>query len=130
MLSDAECIREECFDVTTETAIATVATAVIFQELYKEFDPFDFSGLQLPTLFQELWEIHTNYSADLIPQTLEKFQNPDYPVLDVPEDMWIAFVREMCRLGKRDFTKLLERSRPIPLNISISLQGLPPYQPS
>ncbi|OHT12600.1 hypothetical protein TRFO_03624 [Tritrichomonas foetus] len=123
-------IREDCFDNTTETAIASVATAVIFQELFSQFDPFKFNGITLPTLFHELWEIHSHCNSDLIPQTLAKFQNPEYPVSEVPEDMWIAFVREMCRIGKRDFTKLLERSRPIPLNISISLQGLPPYQAS
>ena len=123
-------IREDCFDNTTEKAIANVATAVIFQELYPNFNPFSFNGIKLPTLFNELWEIHSNCDPELIPQTLAKFQNPEYPVSEVPEDMWIAFVREMCRIGKRDFTKLLERSRPIPLNISISLQGLPPYQPT
>lgn len=121
-------LREECFDITTETAIATVATAVIFQELFQGFNPFEFNGITLPTLFHELWEIHSHCNAELIPNTLSKFQNPDYPVSEVPEDMWIAFVREMCRIGRKDFTKLLERSRPIPLNISISLQGLPPYQ--
>ena len=121
-------IREDCFDQITETAIATVAASVIFQRLYPDFDPLQFAGVSLPTLFHELWEIQCKFDTNLIPQTLHKFQDPDYPVSDVPEDMWIAFVREMCRLGQRDFTKLLERSRPIPLNISISLQGLPPYQ--
>ncbi|OHS96562.1 hypothetical protein TRFO_37270 [Tritrichomonas foetus] len=121
-------LREDCFDQITETAIATVATSVIFQELYPGYDPLEFGGISLPTLFHELWEIHSRFDSNLIPQTLQKFQDAEYQVSDVPEDMWIAFVREMCRIGKRDFTKLLERSRPIPLNISISLQGLPPYQ--
>lgn len=121
-------IREDCFDQITETAIATIATSVIFKKLFPDFDPLEFTGISLPTLFHELWEIHSRYDPTLIPKTLEKFQDPAYPVSDVPEDMWISFVREMCRIGKRDFTKLLERSRPIPLNISISLQGLPPYQ--
>ncbi|OHT04301.1 hypothetical protein TRFO_28176 [Tritrichomonas foetus] len=121
-------IREDVFDQVTETAIATIATSVVFKRLFPDFDPLEFAGISLPTLFHELWEIHSRFDQTLIPKTLEKFQDTEYPVLDVPEDMWIAFVREMCRIGKRDFTKLLERSRPIPLNISISLQGLPPYQ--
>ncbi|KAK8863934.1 hypothetical protein M9Y10_011627 [Tritrichomonas musculus] len=123
-------IREDCFDNQTETAIASIATAVIFQELFPGFDPFSFDGIQLPTLFTELWEIQSHYNAQLIPQTLAIFQDEQYPVSEVPDDMWIAFVREMCRIGNRDFTKLLERSRPIPLSISTSLQGLPPYQSS
>ena len=121
-------IRENCFDDVTETAIATIATSVIFKKIFTNFDPFEFAGYMLPTLFHELWEIHTNYDSSLIPLTLKKFQDPNFVVSDVPDDMWISFVREMCRIGKRDFTKLLERSRPIPLNISISLQGLPLYQ--
>jgi len=121
-------IRENCFDDVTETAIATIATSVIFRKIFDGFDPFDFAGYMLPTLFHELWEIHTNFDENLIPTTLKKFQDPSFQVSDVPDDMWISFVREMCRIGKRDFTKLLERSRPIPLNISISLQGLPVYQ--
>lgn len=122
-------IREQTFDSTTETAIASVATAVIFQKLFPGFDPSQFNGLQLPTLFDELWEIHNSYDPNLIPQTLARFHDPEYSGSDVPDDMWISFVRELCRIGQKDFTKLLERSRPIPLNISNSLQGLPPYQP-
>lgn len=121
-------IREDCFDPITETAIATIATSVIFQKLFPNFDPLEFTGITLPTLFHELWELHSRYDPNLIPQTLAKFQDPEYHPSDVPDDMWIAFVREMCRIGKRDFTKLLERSRPIPMNIWISLQGLPMYQ--
>jgi hypothetical protein len=79
-------------------------------------------------MFNELWEIETNFPG-VISRTLEKFQSPDYPIAHVPEDMWIAFVRELCATGQRDFTKLLERTKPIPLNISLSLQGLPPYVP-
>ena len=121
-------IREDCFDPITETAIATIATSVIFQKLFPNFDPLEFTGITLPTLFHELWELHTRFDPELIPKTLAKFQAQDYHPSDVPDDMWIAFVREMCRIGGRDFTKLLERSRPIPMNIWISLQGLPAYQ--
>ena len=121
-------LREDVFDQVTETAIATIATSIVFQKLFPDFNPLEFAGISLPTLFHELWEIHSRFDPELIPKTLQKFQDPSYQLLDAPEDMWIAFVRETCRIGKRDFTKLLERSRPIPLNISISLQGLPPYQ--
>jgi len=120
-------LREDCFEQVTETAIATIATSVIFQKLFPGFDPLEFTGIALPTSFHELWEIQCKVDPTLIPKTLAKFQDPNYQVSEVPEDMWISYVREMCKIGQRDFTKLLERSRPIPLNISISLQGLPPY---
>jgi hypothetical protein len=121
-------IREGCFDQVTESGIATVATSVIFQELFPGFDPLEFEGIELPPMFLELWEIQKHCNPDIIPATLAKFQDPEAPVSDVPEDTWISFVREICRIGKMDFTGLLERSRPIPLNVSVSLQGLPAYQ--
>ncbi|KAH0794410.1 hypothetical protein GPJ56_001703 [Histomonas meleagridis] len=120
-------ILEDCFDHVTETAIATLAASVVFQKLFPGFDPLEFAGISLPTLFHELWEIH-NFDQTIIPKTLAKFQDPTHPISDVPEDMWISFVREICHIGGRNFTKLLERARPIPLNISISLQGLPTYK--
>jgi hypothetical protein len=121
-------IREGCFDPLTETAIATIASAVVFEKLFPRVDVAALNGVMLPPMFNELWEIETNFPG-VISRTLEKFQSPDYPIADVPEDMWIAFVRELCATGQRDFTKLLERTKPIPLNISLSLQGLPSYVP-
>lgn len=123
-------IREDCFDTVTETALATIATSVIFKKLFKNFDPIEFTGIMLPTLFKELWDIQCNCDPTIIPKTLATFQDPSYPVSNVPPDRWISFVREMCRVGKLNFTKILEKARPIPLNISTSLQGLPPYQAS
>jgi hypothetical protein len=100
-----------------------------FQKLFDGFDPNAFPGIQLPeTLFSELWEIH-NADPKVIPATVARFQGADWPMSDVPDDMWISFVRELCKVGGRDFTKVLERAKPIPLNISQSLQGLPAFQP-
>lgn len=121
-------IRNDCFDSTIENAISKVCAASILQDLYPSFDPLDFNDVEPPILFVEFWDIHKNFDKTLIPRTLQKFQNPNYPVSDVPEDMWIAFVRDMCTIGKKDFTKLLEHARPIPLNISNSVQGLPLYK--
>jgi hypothetical protein len=124
-------IRENCFDSATETAIATITSSVIFGKLFPGFDPLEFSEetqIALPTLFHELWEIHSRFDAALIPATMAIFQNPEYPVAEVADDMWAVFVRQLCKLGQRDFTKLLERSKPIPLNCSSSMSGLPPYQ--
>lgn len=122
--------RENCFDVATEKALASVVVALILQELFPGFDPLTSSQWNPPLLFKEFWEIHSQVDPELIPKTLATFQDPNYPIVEqFPEDLWIAFVRQMCRVGKCNFTELLEKSRPIPLNISLSLQGLPPYKP-
>jgi hypothetical protein len=118
----------DCFDTTTEGAIAAIAASVICQALFPSFDPLSLAGFSLPILFTELWEIHTRIDNTVISKTLATFQDPDYEVADVPEDMWIAFVKELSRQGKTNFTKLLERAKPIPLNVAVSLQGLPEYK--
>lgn len=112
-------IRENCFDPSIEIAFATVAACLAFKE---EFPDFEISKLdpsfKKPKLFDELWKIHTKGSSDWIPQTLEKFQDPSYMLSNVPEDMWIAFVRNLCKNGKHDFTEILDKIYPIPLNVS------------
>jgi hypothetical protein len=121
-------IRENCFDVTTQMAIASVAASAVFAQLFSGFDPKTFGGIALPPLFFVLWELHTNYDPALLPKTLATFQDPDYPIPEIPDDMWIAFVKELCLKGKRNFTRMLDRIHPIPLNISNSLQGLQYYE--
>jgi len=121
-------LRENCFDYITEAAISAVGAADVLQNLCPGFNPLEFEESSR-SLFPELWEIHTNYGSYVLPQTIAIFQHPDFQISAVPEDMWISFVREMCRVAKTDFTKLLEKFKPIPLNISISLQGLPQYFP-
>jgi hypothetical protein len=127
-LMAAGSIRENSLDPQTEMAVAAVVTAVIFQKLFVAFDPNEFDGIELPELFGELWIIQ-NADPAPIPATVAKFQEPEWPKSDVPDDMWISFVRELCKIGGKDFTKVLERSKPIPLNISQSLQGLPQFIP-
>jgi hypothetical protein len=122
-------IREGCFEEQTEAALATIAASVVLKKLFTGFDPLALQSIELPPLFKELWEIETEFPG-VISKTLETFQSPDYPLTElVPEDMWIAFVRELCCAGQMDFTKLLEKFKPIPLNISLSLRGLPAYVP-
>jgi hypothetical protein len=120
----------DCFDLATETALGALAASVICKKLFPSFDPLALAGLSLPVLFNELWEIHTTLDPTVISRTLATFQDPDYEVADVPEDMWIAFVKVLSRNGKRNFTKLLERAKPIPLNVATSLQDLPVYDPA
>ena len=119
-------LRENCFDQTTEVALSAVCSASVMKELFPDFTP-ESLGIEFPPLFDELWEIYTNCGANIIPDTLDTFQQPDYQLPEIPEDMWICFVRRLCEVAKIDFTKLLERVKPIPLNIFISLHGLPVY---
>jgi hypothetical protein len=126
MLMVAGAIREGSLDDQTGTAIAAVATGVVFQKLFNGFDPLDFEGIPRPTLFNELWEIQKK-DPKVIPATIGRTRDESWPTWGVQDDMWIAFVRELCKIGKKDFTKLLERAWPIPLNISQSLQGLPAF---
>jgi hypothetical protein len=120
-------IREDCFDVQIETALASTAAAVVFKGLFPKFDPFNFAGLTLPPLFAELWNIHTSFSKTLIPSLIEEFKSPDHVSAESSEDLWVSFVRELCLIGKRNFTKFLGTTRPIPLNISPSILALPAY---
>lgn len=120
-------IPEGCFDSTIEGALSATAASVAFKELYSDFDPIKLASSSLPPLFKELWKITVAFN-DLIPLTLKKFQDPSYEIVGVPEDTWIEFVRDMCTIGKRDFTKFLEKSRAIPLSVSISCQNYPPFE--
>lgn len=121
-------IKDNILDSQTESAISHVAASIVFQQLYPGFDPLQFTDIQMLPVFAELWEIHNKYDKTLLSRTLEKLQNSEYSVSEVPEEMWISFVREFCITGKCNFTKLLEKSRPIPLNIMTYLKGLPLYQ--
>jgi hypothetical protein len=122
-------ILENRLESQTENAISAIAASVIFQRIFPNFDPQKFADAQLlPMLFNELWEIQQK-DPKVIPETVAKIQATASPTSDVPDDMWISFVRDLCKVGGKDFTKVLERSKPIPLNISQSLQGLPQFQP-
>jgi hypothetical protein len=119
----------DCFDTVTETAIGSVAAAVVCQALFPDFDPKTCDGFEPPPLFPELWKIQKIPGQDLISKTLAIFQDLDYEVSDVPEDLWIDFVKEMSRLAGINFTPLLETARPIPLNVAESLHDLPQFSP-
>ena len=121
-------IKDGALDAMTELAIATICASSVFKKFFPSFDPFELDSIQLPKLFHEFWEIQTRFDSQLIPKTLKEFQLDDskHPV---PEDQWIAFVRKMCKIGNYNFTKTLERARPIPLNVTNSISGMPAYIP-
>jgi hypothetical protein len=100
-------IREECFDVPIETAIASICAAVVFKELYPTFSPFTFPNLAVPELFTELWKIQAEFDPKLIPRSLAKFQDPSYPIPELQDEVWETFICEMSNIGKRNFVPFL-----------------------
>lgn len=118
------CIRENCFDYDFTHLLAELAAAVALQSAYPDFDPIEFPGISLSNGFSEFWQIQTGAGSQTIPRTIAVFQSANCPICDVPEDMWIAFVRQLCQLGRYNFTNLIERVRPIPVSVSWSLVDL------
>jgi hypothetical protein len=108
-------IREGCFDNATETVLGTIGATVVLSEVFPNFNVLEMPDISLPPMFHELWDVHSRFDANLIPRTLSIFQNPAYTPVGNGDEMWAEFVRGMCRTGKRDFTSLLERSKPIAL---------------
>jgi hypothetical protein len=119
-------IQDYCFDVDLETAIASVAAAVTFKEVFPNFDPFQFPGMITPPLFAEFWTLHQQFNKDLFPSLIAVFQDSSYQVGDAPDDMWIAFVKEMSHIGKRNFAPLFSKVKPLP-HMSQSVLALPSY---
>lgn len=78
----------------------------------------------MPVLFEELWLINLKVNNKVIPNIIAKSQNSDSPVYDVPEDRWIAFVRDLCFTIQLNFLPVLEKLRPIPLNLATTLNTL------
>jgi hypothetical protein len=117
-------MRMDAFEPATQFALASVATALAFQVVFDDFDPFASEFIPVPLLFRQFWEIEVA-TPGVFSKTLLIFQDPEYMPMDSPDDMWVEFVRELCRCGRCNYTKVLEQARLVPLNISVSLQGLP-----
>lgn len=125
-------LPEHTFDIEVETAIATLCSFVAMRKVYSNIDPYSFAAnysINLPTLFDELWTIHVDSSGDVISKALKRFQSPMFKPSPVSEDAWIDFVSELCRAGHKNFTTFLESVKPVPLNLSISLQPFPVFVP-
>lgn len=120
-------IREDCFDPQSEIAISSVCTSSIFRKLFGTSPPSSLPDSLFPKLYFPLWYIHTKCGENIIPDTLAIIQEPAFQLPEIPEDMWVLFVKELCTVGKHNFTSLLDKVHPIPLNISMSLQGLPVF---
>lgn len=117
-------LRDGCFDQITELALAALVASCVFVKLFPSFDPLKNPLIEAPLLFSELWTIHTRINAKVIPELIVKSQNPETPVYEVPEDRWIAFVRDLCFDSKYNFSLILQDAHPIPLNLASQLKSL------
>ena len=126
-LISIQSIREDCFDEKTEMALGALATAVVFTKIYPDFNPLEMN-MELPHLFKEFWGIH-QHLPNVFTDTMRVFQSPDYHPYDVAEDMWIELVRELCRQGQADLTRLLGNARPLPMGMTQSYTGFVVFIP-
>lgn len=115
-------------DENTKIAISNVAASAALTNEYKDFTPMMLEDIELPQLFHELWEIHTKVDKTILPRVIASFRDPNVQTTDIPEDMWISFVRNLSNIGGADFSALLSRTRPIPLSVINSLHNMPAYQ--
>jgi hypothetical protein len=120
------CLREGCFDPLTEHALAAFAAHRLFRKLFKAYDPLETPIVEVPPLFFELWNIHGRVDNRIIPELLKRSQEPDCVVYDVPEDRWLAFVKDLCFLAKMDFGHMFRKIKPITLALGTSLSTLRP----
>lgn len=115
-------------DESTKIAISAVAASAALSNEFPEFSPMMIDGVEMPPLFHELWEIHTKHDKTVIPRVIASIMASSILQSDVPEDMWISFVRKLSDVGGYDFSPLLSRTRPIPLSVINSLHSFKPYQ--
>lgn len=114
--------REGCIDSMTEDAVSLVSACHAIKSVWNDFDPLELVETD-SLLFKALYDISQQYNKTIIPKTLSIFQNENFVSLDTQEDMWMQFVTELCNIGKKNFTNVLKKARPIPMNISSSIQS-------
>ena len=110
----------------TEDAISIVSSCSAIKSVWKDFDPLELVESD-SSLYKPLYDIHQQCNKSIIPKTLSVFQDENFVSMDTQEDMWMQFVTELCSVGKKNFINVLKKARPIPMNISCSIQNLPDY---
>jgi hypothetical protein len=110
-------LRDDLFGEPVQDGLTALAAAVVLERLFPGFDPEQIPEAHYTPPFPGLWTIH-RYDPTVVPTALAKFQQQSFEAAPVFEDNWVYFVQELCNVGKRDFTNILDDTRPIPLNIS------------
>lgn len=124
----ASILQTAWVDDVTKMAISSVAASAALTKVYQGFSPMLLEDVELPPLFHELWEIHIKCDETLFAKVLAAIRESALQQSDVPEDMWISFVRTLSQIGNIDFSNLLSRTKPIPLSVINSLRTLSPYK--
>lgn len=116
--------REGVFDDTTELALSAFVATNVFAQLFSSYDPFEQPIMEMPLLFNELWMIHSHINKKIIPEIIKKSQDDDTQAYEVPQDRWIAFVIDLSNMAKINFSSILKKVKPIPLNAISTLETL------
>jgi len=118
-------IREDRFDEITENAISSLVACHILQTAIPEFEPSCFGEIEQTLLFKELWQIKNEYGIDIFqklliqdhPHTIDETQK-------APDDQWTTFIRDLSLIANQNFSHILEKARPVPLNLNEALKIL------
>lgn len=117
---------EDHFDSFTEAALGSVVAKLIFKSNWPEFDTSCLGNyLKMPLLYQELWTIHSRFNNQIFSTMLENAQKPDAKSYNSSEEMWTAFIRELCQIANCNLTPLIEKVRPIPIALMETVSSLP-----
>ena len=116
-------------DHLTKKILSIIASLYAFTKIWPDKDPLLYTNNDSP-LTKSLWEIHQQVGEQLIPHTIDQLRDilPDEP--GSPDDAWIAFVMLLSKNGGKNFTSILQKVRPIPLNATLSVQQLPAFASS
>ena len=119
-------ISSDNLDKLTKKTLSIIATADAFLKIWPNEDPFIYTN-KCSKLTQSLWEIHTTVSNDIISQTIDLLRDVLPEQGGSPDDPWIAFVMLLSKNAGKNFTAILQKSRPIPLNATLSVRQLPAF---
>lgn len=119
------CLREGYFDSETERALSQIVIAQIFMDKYDGFDVESDESFQVTQLFHELWRIHRKINNTALFQIIRESMSPDGPEYYDDEERWTAFTRDLSHITQLNLTKIFERLKRIPLNISANLEMFP-----
>ena len=119
-------LPENHFDAYTEAALGSVIATIIFKSNWPEFDTSCLPNyIKMPPLFNELWKIHSRFNNQILLNMIENAQKQDAVTYNSSEEMWTAFIRELCQIANCNLTPLIEKVRPIPISLLETISKLP-----
>ena len=119
-------IINDGLDKLTKKTLSIIATAEVFMNIWPDEDPFLYTNNN-SQLTQSLWDIRNEIGDDPISKTIYDLRSILTDPSGSPDDSWIAFVMLLSKNGQKNFTQTLQKSRPIPLNATLSVRQLPAF---